>query len=243
MKLIMENWRHYLQEEEENLEEISMPKGGWGQGDIEDRDPSEYSEAADEAWEYLQKYLNDIYAAAKQQDLKPSLVIGILMDEYIRMYPRALGDLLGYFGLTNTSMGIGQTKGETAKKISEKGLYVPPGYSSDMSLGELQRLIAGDDIIGINYTAAYIRYVEDLWGKDVWAEVSAEEKDAIIMTLYSHPSGEKPRRPGEEAWKEKGAPGASERGRRAAAAGRRVAPAAPLGLAERSRGPKNETPT
>jgi len=236
MKLLFENWREYLREENtfEELEEVfGLPKGGWGKGDIENRDPSQYDEAANEAWEYLQRYSGDISVAARQQDLRPSLVMGILIDEYIRMYPRALGDLMGYIGLKNTSMGIGQTKGETAKKISEKGLYVPPGYSSDMSLGELQRLIAKDDIIGINYTAAYIRYVEDLWGEDVWAEVPEEEKDAILMTLYSHPSGEKPRRPGEEGWKEKGAPGASERGRRASSAGSVAATS--LGLAERSK--------
>jgi len=240
MKLLFENWREYLQEENtfEELEEVfGLPKGGWGKGDIENREPSQYDEAANEAWEYLQRYSGDISVAAKQQDIPPSLVMGILIDEYIRMYPRAVGDLVGYFGFGNTSMGIGQTKGETAKKISKKGLYIPPGKSKDdisnMKLGKLQRLISKDDIIGINYTAAYIRYMKDLWGKDVWAEIPEEEKNAVLMTLYSHPSGENPRRPGEEAWKEKGAPKSSKRGTSAAQAGKMAATS--LGLTERSK--------
>ena len=232
MKLLLENWRRYqehVQDEnfnltEERLDEVfGLPRGAWSVKDPEEGEISEYKEKAAEAWDYLQKYTNEIHAAARQQDLEPEMLIGILMDEYIRMYPRALGDLLGYIGLKNTSMGIGQVKGETAKKISEKGLYTPAGYSPDMSIGELQRLIADDDRVGINYAAAYIRYVKDLWGEDVWGAVPKEEKNAILLTLYSHPGGEKPRRPGSEEWQTKGRPKPSERGIRAASAGRSVA--------------------
>ena len=232
MKILFENWRRYQKDvrgenfnlTEERLDEVfGLPRGSWSMKDPEEGEASEYKEKADEAWSYLQKYTNEIHAAARKQGIEPEMLIGILMDEYIRMYPRALGDLLGYIGLKNTSMGIGQVKGETAKKISEKGLYVPDGYSPDMSMGELQRLIADDDEIGINYAAAYIRYVKDLWGEDVWAAVPKEEKNAILLTLYSHPGGEKPRHPGSEEWQTRGRPKPSERGTKAASAGRSVA--------------------
>ena len=232
MKHLFENWRRYNQNEpsevfilaENRLEEVlGLPSGEWTLGDPEMASKGEYHEKAAKAWDYLQQYTSEILSAAKNQNIEPELLIGVLMDEYMRMYPRALGDLMGYIGLWNTSMGIGQTKGETARKISEKGLYVPDGYDSDMSLGELQRLIANDDKVGINYTAAYIRYLDDLWGADVWSEIPQEEKNAILLTLYSHPGGESPRRPGEEEWEQRGPPGASQRGSQAATAGRRRA--------------------
>jgi len=232
MKLLFENWRKYQEEvenstivlNEERLNEIfGMPKGAVSLSDPGMGTTEEYQEKADEAWNYLQQYESEIYAAAKKQEIEPEILIGVLMDEYIRMYPRALGDIMGMMGIWDTSVGIGQTKGSTAKRISDAGLYAPPGYSSEMDTGELHRLIAGNDEIGINYTAAYIRYLDDLWGKSVWEHVPEKEKNAIILTLYSHPRGEQSRVPGSEEWETKGPPGASRRGTQAATAGKTIA--------------------
>lgn len=232
MKLLFENWRKYQEEvenstivlNEERLNEIfNLPRGAVSLSDPEMGTTEEYQEKANEAWNYLQQYESEIYAAAAKQKIEPEILIGVLMDEYIRMYPRALGDIMGMMGIWDTSVGISQTKGGTARKISDMGYYTPEGYSPDMSIGELQRLIAGDDEIGINFAAAYIRYLDDLWGESVWEHIPEEEKNAIILTLYSHPRGEQSRDPGSEEWETKGPPGASRRGTQAATAGKTIA--------------------
>jgi len=231
VKLLMENWREYVAKEkqeslaltEERIEEIfGLQKGAIAFGDPEEGTDEEYQGKADKAWEHLSQYESEIMSASSKQGIEPELLRGVLMDEYIRMYPRALGDVLGYLGLINASMGVGQVKGDTARKLSEEGYYTPPGYSPDMSLGKLQRLIADNPEVGINYAASFIKYSDDVWGEEVWEHVPAENKPAIMATLYS--LGNKGvRKPGSPEWEERGAPQSSKRGDKIAAAGRKRA--------------------
>ena len=208
---------------EARIEEIlGLQRGAFALGDPEEGTEEEYQEKADKAWEHLSQYQSDIARAASEQGIEPELLIGILMDEYIRMYPRALGDVFGYLGLMSASMGLGQVKGDTARKLSEEGYYTPPGYSPDMSLGELQRLIADNPEVGINYAAAFIKYTDDLWGEEVWESVPEENKNAILLTLYS--LGNKGlRKPGSEEWEARGGPQPSKRGTQSSTAGRKRA--------------------
>ena len=227
MKRIMENWRRFNQQPsglvltEERLDEIfGLQRGCVALSDPENLPAPEYQEKAAQAYEYLERYQDEISAAASRQGVDPELLLGILMDEYIRMYPRGFGDLLGYFGLINASMGVAQVKGDVARKLSEEGYYTPPGYKPDMSRKELQRMIADNPEVSINYAAAFVKYVDEAWGEEVWEQVPPEEKNAILATLYS--LEREPRKPGSPEWEERGAPKPSARGTQIAAAGKKI---------------------
>ena len=183
----------------------------------------EYIKKAQAAAVDLRKYEDIIGDAASKQNIDEGLLYGILIDEHMRMYPRAAIDILGYFGLMDTSVGVSQMKGSRAKQISADGYYVPEGHTAEqiqsMSLGKLQRMIANSPKIAINYAAGYIKYIVDNWQLGDKNEFFDQlEKNARVATLYSHPNVDKfkGRTPDPESGYEGiRPPGASRRGSRA----------------------------
>lgn len=188
-------------------------------GGPEDLPASEYQEKALEALNYLKSYDYIIQDAAIDQDIDYDLLLGILIDEYIRMYPRAIFDIFGYMGIIDTSVGISQMRSATAKSVSH--LYVPDGYTKDqidnMSIGELQRMIADTPEIAINYAAAYLKHIENTWQLNEKNKFfNLANKNAVIAQLYS--LNKKPRLPDPEIGytEDNPMPKAAMRGSRAA---------------------------
>ena len=202
----------------------SGPLGYFGSGP-EGEEEQTYLDRAKEAYDYLSKFDSVIDEAAFLQRIDPDLVYGILIDEYMRMYPRAFFDFMGLISNRERSVGIGQTQGGTAKMLTAKDYYTPPGQTKEtianMSFSEIQNIIASDDSVGINYVAAYLRYIEDEWQlgdkNDLLTDI---EKDAAIAQLYS--LGFKPenvRTPNPDTGYgeyKKGPPQGAKRGKRAA---------------------------
>lgn len=183
-----------------------------------------YLVKAKEAYDDLQQYDDIVTSASSLHGIDKNLLVGILIDEYMRMYPRGFFDVLGYFGLTDTSVGISQMKGSRAKQITKDDYYTPAGYTKEqiinMSIGSLQRLIANNPDIAINYAAAYIKYIQENWKlNDQNKFLTNLEKNTKIATLYSHPNVDnyQGRTPNEETGYEGvNVPGSSRRGNRAA---------------------------
>jgi len=159
-------------------------------GGPEMRSEEEYLKKAKAASVDLRKYEPIIEAAAYTHNVQYDLLYGILIDEHIRMYPRAIFDVLGYIGLMDTSVGVSQMRGSRAKQLSSDGYYVPEGYTAEdiesMSIGQLQRIIADSPKVAINYAAGYINYIIDNWELgDKNKFFNQLEKNTRIATIYS----------------------------------------------------------
>ena len=159
-------------------------------GGPEMRSEEEYIKKAKAASVDLRKYEPLIEAAAYTHNVQYDLLYGILIDEHIRMYPRAIFDVLGYIGLMDTSVGVSQMRGSRAKQLSADGYYVPEGYTAEdiesMSIGKLQRIIADSPKVAINYAAGYINYIIDNWQLGDKNEFFNQlEKNTRVATIYS----------------------------------------------------------
>ena len=93
MKRIMENWRRFNQQPpkivltEERLNEVfGLQKGGIALSKPEDLPAPEYQKKAEKAYEYLERYQDEISAAASRQGVDPELLLGILLNILYLIY-------------------------------------------------------------------------------------------------------------------------------------------------------------
>lgn len=240
MKLTKSQLRKLIKEELQN--EGMLPSGHFDFASLgRSSGPEYYSEEkykkkAQEALDYLEQYDDIIEKASYLQNIDTTLLYGILIDEYMRMYPRALFDIFGYIGLVDTSVGIAQVRGKMARKL--KDYYDPKaqGHTTEdvdmMSQGQIQRLMANNPEISINYAAAWVKWLEENWGPAL-ETVDPESRNAILGTLYSLGGAETPRLP--VAGQEYRKPKASMRGSRLANIYRSLKPNTELAMEALSR--------
>ena len=168
----------------------------------------EYKQLATKAFNHYQSknLIPVIEEVSKKLSINEDILLAILIDEYIRMYPRALSDILIYFNM-DQSVGISQVKPGTVRSLSR---YLPPEYRNldieNMSNRELGLLIQGDDRLAIYFAGAVVRNTLNNWDAAFeWIENNPSaikkedqplvDKNAIVGTLYS--LGINPRAPKE----------------------------------------------
>ena len=158
----------------------------------------EYKKLATAAFNHYQSknLMPVILEVSKKLSINEDILLAILIDEYVRMYPRALSDVLIYFNL-DQSVGISQVKPGTVRSLTR---YLPPEYRAldieNMSNRELGLLIQNDDKLAIYFAGAVIRNTFNNWDSAFeWIENNPNaikkedqalvDKNAIVGTLYS----------------------------------------------------------
>lgn len=116
--------------------------------------------------------------AAKKYDIDPKILGAILIDEYVRSGIDDLGDILGRYGILDTSVGLAQIKLNTARDIIAQGYY--KDASEDISDSELYDLLANDKT-STQFAAAVIRMHIDRWKPFI----DLTDRPEILGTLYS----------------------------------------------------------
>ena len=104
-----------------------------------------------------------------------------------------LDGILGFYGILDTSIGVGQVKISTAKLMEEKG-YMPvitavkggwdiPGIGFINGTEQMAReKMLEKPETNIRYAAAYLAYYQDRW-KEAYPEIDG--RTAILATLYN----------------------------------------------------------
>jgi hypothetical protein len=119
----------------------------------------------------------NIKAASKNAEIDPHILGAILIDEYVRIGPEDLMDVLGRFGV-NTSVGIAQIKMDTAREVIADGYY--KDAPRDISDNELYKLLSTEKT-SIAFAAARIRMTIDHWKPFI----DLSGRPEILGTLYS----------------------------------------------------------
>lgn len=153
--------------------------------------PSKQSRAT----QIIRKYRKQIKKYGGKYEVNPVIVGGCIYAEQKRNvnFVDTLTDWVGFYGVLDTSMGIGQVKVSTAKMLEDKG-YVSKSKATDGGWnipfigsvsGTRTMVIAKrleNDKINIIYVAAYLRYWVDKWK---WQYPQIGRKPAILGTLYN----------------------------------------------------------
>ena len=131
----------------------------------------------------------------KYTELTPKIIAGVIYAEQDNNvnYKDMAGDWLGFYGLLDTSIGLGQVKVSTAKFIEDMG-YIPrtsaaewgwnlpvigPVYGTETMAREMR---LENNQMNTMYVAAYLKYWQDVW-KKVYPEI--ESDTATLGTLYN----------------------------------------------------------
>ncbi len=136
-----------------------------------------------------------IKEAAEAYGVDPRIIAGVIYAEQVNNvdYGDVFGDWIGFYGLLDTSIGLGQVKVSTAKLVEDKG-YIPKVSATERgwdlpvigpvhgteTMAREKRL--ENNQINIMYVAAYLRYWQDVW-EDVYPQISNDP--AILGTLYN----------------------------------------------------------
>jgi hypothetical protein len=83
------------------------------------------------------------------------LLAAILIDEFARLGPDDLLDILGTLGV-NTSVGLAQVSLSTARNLIKQKYYPEDPNISDRRLHEL----LSNDSVSVHFAAAYLSYVK-----------------------------------------------------------------------------------
>lgn len=170
--------------------------------------PLEYYEYIDsKAYNKIVNNLEDILYYANRYEVDPSIVAGVIFVEQYYNYDwkDVLTDWIGLTGVIDMSIGLGQVRMSTAKYLEDQGYVTPVEIQTNennefspyllMVHSNIDResLIRGtrleNDTWNINYVAAYIKALEDLWKKD-FPEISSSPD--ILGTLYNLGHEKKP---------------------------------------------------
>lgn len=117
-----------------------------------------------------------IRKAARENSVDPILLMSVLVDEVSRMAPDDWLDLLGKYGIRDTSVGLAQVKISTARELIRKGYYKG---KSDISDKKLYNLLS-DDKESVKFAAAYLRMTYAYREKR-----NMNISDEVIATCYS----------------------------------------------------------
>lgn len=147
------------------------------------------------ATKIIVKYRKEIKAAGKKYSVDPVIVGGCIYAEQKRNvnFVDTLTDWVGFYGVLDTSIGIGQVKVSTAIMLEDKG-YVSKTKKTDggwkiplvgfvhgtRTMAVAKRL--ENNKCNITYVAAYLKYWIDDW-KPVYPKIG--KKPAILGTLYN----------------------------------------------------------
>ena len=170
--------------------------------------PLEYYEYIDsKAYNKIVSNSEDILYYANHYEVDPSIVAGVIFVEQYYNYDwkDVLTDWIGLTGVIDMSIGLGQVRMSTAKYLEDQGYVTPVEIQTNennefipyllMVHSNIDResLIRGtrleNDTWNINYVAAYIKALEDLWKKD-FPEISSSPD--ILGTLYNLGHEKKP---------------------------------------------------
>ena len=160
-----------------------------------------YKSLATDAFNHYKEkgLLSTVDEVARRLNIGEDILLGVLIDEYVRMYPRAYFDFMTYFNW-DQSVGISQVKPETVRGLSR---YLPPKYNDlkskieTMSTHELAQKIQEDDELAIYFAGAVIRHNMNNWESAFnWMasnknaiktkDIPVTDKRAILGTLYSY---------------------------------------------------------
>ncbi len=136
-----------------------------------------------------------IKEAAEAYGVDPRIIAGVIYAEQVNNvnYEDVFGDWIGFYGLLDTSIGLGQVKVSTAKIVEDMG-YIPktsateggwefpvigPVHGTETMAREMR---LENNQMNIMYVAAYLRYWQDVW-EDVYPQISNDP--AILGTLYN----------------------------------------------------------
>lgn len=147
------------------------------------------------ATKIIVKYRKEIKAAGKKYSVDPVIVGGCIYAEQKRNvnFVDTLTDWVGFYGVLDTSIGIGQVKVSTAIMLEDKG-YVSKTKKTDGGWkiplvgfvhGTRTMAVANrleNNKCNITYVAAYLKYWIDDW-KPVYPKIG--KKPAILGTLYN----------------------------------------------------------
>ena len=170
--------------------------------------PLEYYEYIDsKAYNKIVNNSEDILYYANHYEVDPSIVAGVIFVEQYYNYDwkDVLTDWIGLTGVIDMSIGLGQVRMSTAKYLEDQGYVTPVEIQTNVNIEfspyllmvhsniDRESLIRGtrleNDTWNINYVAAYIKALEDLWKKD-FPEISSSPD--ILGTLYNLGHEKKP---------------------------------------------------
>ena len=157
--------------------------------------PTSKSKSKSKATKIIIKYRKEIKAAGEKYSVDPVIVGGCIYAEQKRNvnFVDTLTDWVGFYGVVDTSIGIGQVKVSTAKMLEDKG-YVSKSKATDGGWdiplvgfvhGTRTMAIAKNlenDKSNIIYVAAYLKYWVDDW-KFIYPKIG--KKPEILGTLYN----------------------------------------------------------
>ncbi len=145
--------------------------------------------------ELIRDHAQYIKEAAEAYGVDPRIIAGVIYAEQVNNvnYEDIFGDWVGFYGLLDTSIGLGQVKVSTAKLVEDMG-YIPKTSATEGGW-ELPAigLVHGSETMArekrlennqtnIMYVAAYLRYWQDVW-EDVYPQINNDP--AILGTLYN----------------------------------------------------------
>ena len=133
--------------------------------------------------------------AATRYEVDPKILAGVIyVEQYYNVdWVDATTDWIAFYGIIDMSVGVGQVRHSTAILLEEKG-YVSPtqkeegGWSLPFgktvygteTMARHKRL--EDNEWNITYGAAYLRYLQDLWGEE-FPEIAT--RPDILGALYN----------------------------------------------------------
>lgn len=145
-------------------------------------------------WDSIQK-------AAEEFGVDPYVVASVIYTEQSHNvdWKDTATDWIGFYGILDTSIGVGQVKGSTAKFLEEEG-YVTPTKGSEGGWNFPWGFVNGTETMArvkrlennewnIFYVAAYIKYFQDTW-EDVFPDIA--NRPDILATLYNLGHGKNP---------------------------------------------------
>jgi len=138
----------------------------------------------------LLKNKETIFSASKQYTIGPYLLGGILIDEIIRLAP--FEDIIEKVLLTlinkDVSVGVGQVKLETARRLILNGYFNPNPKDEKLNIKNISKTprsylyeYVKDGKNNLYFSAAYIRSLIDSWSSVAKVTLTPE----LIATLYS----------------------------------------------------------
>ncbi len=130
-----------------------------------------------EVFNKLKPLSSEIRNAAKNDAIDPILLSSILTDEIARMAPDDLMDILGKYGIRDTSVGLAQVKMSTAREIIKKGYYKANPNISDKRLYNL----LSNEKEAVKISSAYLRMAYDYRRKK-----GISTSDIAMANCYSH---------------------------------------------------------
>jgi Protein of unknown function (DUF3892) len=167
---------------EDNLDSLSVPAGSLSRklkDDDEDERVSTYAKAYGKFLELrfprnellyldgmaqipradvikrLRPLTKEIKTAANKHAVDANLLTAILIDEFARIGPDDLLDILGKIGVRDTTIGLGQVKMSTARDMIKKK-YFPA--DPNISQSKLYSLLTVDEA-SIQFAAAYLSFI------------------------------------------------------------------------------------